>query len=402
MPLQPKRLEGTLTVQEIEAAHLAHHDLGPGYPQIPVEGYVRRLYAADDLSDLSLSFAPLWTSERQSMLDEDLELAVACFLSLRADRYHAMRTTFSGSVALNRALTAVLNESRRAGAQSLDVITTSPSIDIMRLFLAERPDITPCFVESRRRGIMGALDPQALLGRIEMALADRPAARKLVLLTSPENPTGAVWSAGDLAMIAEACRDSDIPLLTDHSFLVAGVQEKEVSRIWDVAPVDGNWLATWDTGKTFGLNEDKLGFVVAGSPEMTRALDESIAVMQFGVARRQKIFFARLLKESEHHNHLVTLRTACKANLRYLRERTQGTAIEVCEAVAGCFALLDCAELDRSDEELRRNLLARGVGVVAGNVFFHGDWKPRHYIRIALAREPCHFAEAVDALIQAL
>jgi hypothetical protein len=42
------------------------------------------------------------------------------------------------------------------------------------------------------------------------------------------------------------------------------------------------------------------------------------------------------------------------------------------------------------------------VGVVSGNVFFHTDWKPNRYIRVALARRADYFAEAIDKLWRAL
>ncbi len=398
----PKLRGETLTMQEIEVAHHARHDLGPGYPQIPLADYVRDLYLSDRIRETSLSFPPAWTPEKQSALDQELELAVTSFLSLSAGTHQTVRATFSGSVALNRALTAVLNELRKRGASRIEVITTSPSIDIMRLFLEERSEIEPCFVESRRDRTDGALDPDALVEHVRLNLAYPSDTAKLVLLTSPENPTGSVWKTSDLAAIAGACADHGAVLLMDHSFLVAGVHEEEVPRIWDVAPVGCEWLAIWDTGKTFGLNEDKLGFIVAGGSKIGGALDESIAVMQFGVARRQKIFFRQLLEQARGHDHVRMLREVCRTNLGCLQEGTHGTPVAVRPIEAGTFALLDCTRLDRSDEQLRLHLLGHGVGVVAGNVFFHGDWKPDRYLRIALAREPSRFAEAVEALVHSL
>ena len=396
----PRAPSGTLTSQELEAAQVARYDLGPGYPQIPLESYARQLYLADTLQETSLSFAPWWTPEKQLEVDSQLMKAVASLLNLSPDAHHAIRATFSGSVALDRALTAVLNEARKEGSAGLDVITTSPSIDIMRLFLAERQDISAFFVESES-GI-GALDVSALISRLERLTMERSAVSKLVLLTSPENPTGAFWSATDLATIAKACWTLGATLLVDHSFLVAGVQEEAIPRLWDVATNYDNWLVTWDTGKTFGLNEDKLGFIVTGGPGVTQALDESLSVMQFGVARRLKVFFAMLIESARLRDHVGMLRSICQENLDYLQDRTQKAVVRVSPVKAGSFALLDCEQTGNSDEELRRRLLENGVGVVAGNVFFHGDRKPTHYLRVALARDPAHFRSAIDALTRSL
>jgi aspartate/methionine/tyrosine aminotransferase len=402
MRFPASREGGTLTTQEIEVAHHAEHDLGPGYPQIPLADPLRDLCLSKEIGRTSLAFPPAWTPERQSALDEELALAVASFLSLPPGPHHSVRVTFSGSVALNRALTALINRLRKRGANRIEVITTSPSIDIMRLFLEERSEVDAHFDENRGGRIDAPLDPEPLVEQIRKPTS-RSDIGKLVLLTSPENPTGNVWRAAGLKAVANACATHGVPLLVDHSFLVAGIQEwDEVPRIWDVAADGCEWLAVWDTGKTFGLNEDKLGFAIAGHPEVASALDEAIAVMQFGLARRQKLLFAQLLGQPSGKDYVGALREACRTNLRCLQEGVKGKPVAVCPVGAGSFALLDCARLDRSDEQLRLQLLRQGVGVVAGSVFFHGRWRPDHYLRIALAREPSRFAGGVEALVRSL
>jgi hypothetical protein len=55
-----------------------------------------------------------------------------------------------------------------------------------------------------------------------------------------------------------------------------------------------------------------------------------------------------------------------------------------------------------TDEDARRHLLANGVGVIAGSVFFHTDWQPRGLLRIALARDPNYFIQALTKLVKEL
>ena len=404
-PLPNGEADVTLTVQELQAAYLAHFDLGPGYPQVEVPDYVRRLYMDDTIEDLSLRFAPLWSPEKQYLVDADLDAAVRAFLRIPADAGGLIRVTFSGSVALDRVLAAVLRMTRRSQAETLNVVTTTPCIDIMRLFLEERRAIIPHFVHSRRGGLLGRLDLDPIIENVRQLRKNAPDAAVAVLLSSPENPTGATWTAEELKTLAVACAEFRAFLILDHCFAVAGVHDStRLTRIWDLdlddLPCD--WVAVWDTGKTFGLNEDKLGFILSGTEEVQTAVDESIAVLQFGVARRQKMFFSELLRRAFFYGHIDELRQMCRTNLATATELA-GDKFTVRPITAGSLLLLDITGLALTDEELRVRLLHNGIGVVAGNVFFHTeDWKPRCYVRVALARRPDYFAEAMSRLLSVL
>jgi len=395
-------VENTLTIQELEAAYLARYDLGPGYPQVPVADYVQSLYMDDTIEDLSLRFAPFWTPEKQAQVDEDLDLAVRRFLRVHVGVGGPVRHTFSGSIALERVLSAALREARKQHEfERLNVVTTTPCIDIMRLFLEERADVRPVFVRSNRGGVLGALDCDALVDRIANLKRQEPRNPIAVLITSPENPTGGCWSDADLLAVAGACADTHAVLLVDHAFAVAGVHDStRLCRIWDLEELPCEWVAIWDTGKTFGLNEDKLGFIVCNGSAISHAVDEALAIVQFGVARRQRMFFAELLRRATYYGHVEDLRDVCRANL--------ATAMELAPQLvsaapqAGSLLLLDLKDLDLGDEDARGRLLDAGVGVVAGNVFFHDDWRPRHLIRVAMARESAYFADGIGRLLQVL
>jgi len=392
----------TLTVQELEAAHLASWDLGPGYPQLPVPDFVKKIYLDDQIEELSLHFAPFWTPDKQACVDDDLERSVRRFIGIERNRYYSMRATFSGSVALDRSLSAIVREARAEGARGIDVITTTPSIDIMRLILEERKEIRPRFVRSRCNGVFAALDEDAVLGEVRATVSASKGRKVVLLLTSPENPTGEYWEEGALSRIATVCQDMSVSMLVDHTFITAGVHSPRIPCIWDVAPDGLSWMAVWDTGKTFGLNEDKLGFVFTSNENVASVLDEALAVLQFGVARRQKLFFTELMRQAIFYDYLAGLRTICRSNLDLLQDVSDATGLLPRRPLAGSLALIDCAAIGRSDEYIREKLLQAQVGVVAGSVFFHERWIPRNFIRVALARAPGQFADAIDRLVSDL
>jgi aspartate/methionine/tyrosine aminotransferase len=388
----------TLTEQEISAASRAEFDVGPGYPQIPLPHWCVEHLRDERLFGESIEVAPSWTPKNQEALRAALESAVRQLLRIPTASI-AVFETFSGSVALDRAMTAVIQFARARNRSTVHVVTTTPCIDIMKLFLAERAEVSPVFVPSDRGGEFPyGLNEVSIISALRAVRDKHPRTLPVVLLTSPENPTGETWSSDSLKRIAEACEACDGVIIVDHCFLLAGVQESRPPAVWDVVH-RGDWIGIWDTGKTIGINEEKLGFVIAGGVHMPRYVSDSINTVQFGVSRRQKLMIGRILGDPRFKGHLEELRSVCRTNLSTLVDALSGNAqISIRKPTAGSLVLVDCSGVRRSDEEIRTSLLSQGVGVIAGRVFFHTESPPTSFIRVALAREPEFFRRAVSKL----
>lgn len=392
----------TLTEQELEAAYLAKYDLGPGYPQMKVPDYIRKLYLDDTIEEKSLYFPPVWSTEKQIQIDEDLRSSLINFISPSNNKYYDVYSTFSGSIALDRALASVQIIAKEKRKKNIRVVTTTPCIDIMKLFLSERADIFTSFIPSRKDGVFGSIDEQAIIEELCRLPTLYPSDQLCVLICSPENPTGQTWSAKQMASLVTICAELEAILIVDHCFLLAGVHShNDIVKIWDVARSDLMWIGVWDTGKTFGLNEDKLGFLITSSEVTTRSIKQAVSVLQFGVSRRSKLFFTDLLRSPNSKSHVEQLRNCCNDNLQSLIN-SSNKQFFVEPTVAGSLALIDIRGTGKSDEAIRRTLLDNGVGVIAGNVFFHTDWKETNFIRVALARNPRYFDEAIDRLLSCL
>jgi aspartate/methionine/tyrosine aminotransferase len=389
----------TLTDQEIEAAQRATFDLGPGYPQIALPGYLRSVYLDRSLDELALANPPEWTASRQAAVDAGLEAAVRDLLMLPAASYDSVSPAFSGSVALDRALVGALAMSGDGGRRpTTGVVTTTPSIDIMPLFLGERSQVVTRYAHSRA-GDPAALDRDAVLRRIAEVRATRGTGL-VVLLTSPENPTGAVWRPQDLKAIGDACFEAGGVLVVDHTFLTAGVHGRaDVECVWQAFGSGQDWIAIWDTGKTFGLNGDKLGFLVSGSDRATAAVRRSLSVMQYDVSRRQKVLFAELFRRAARMDYVGHLNAVCHRNLAVAADMVASTDLRIRRPRAGSLLLLELPP-GADDERTRRRLLRSGIGVVAGSVFFHADPRPRTLLRVALARDPDYFADGFSLLLE--
>lgn len=391
--------ESTLTYQEVEAAYLARYDLGPAYPQLIAPPYLSDVYTDRNISDLALRIAPDWTPGKQRRLNDDLVRQLVDMLGLPLDA--RVSPTFSGSVALDRALATASRLAVARGFRRLHVVTTTPSIDILRLFLLERSGIETSFVESKDGAALGALDCEAVLERVREGASTFADAMPVALLCSPENPSGRTWSSRELSMILEETTQHGGIAILDHCFALAGVQPDRSACIWDT-PTRSGWIGIWDTGKTFGLNGDKLGFLITTDSEIQEHAQAAISLLQFDVPRRQKIFFKTYLELGVFNDEVDRLRSACISNLKVLRDRVKQTPITVRSVHSGSVALIDIHELGFDDEIARTLLLKQGVGVISGQVFFHTSWKPTRFLRVALARERPYFERCADRMVSTL
>ena len=281
----------------------------------------------------------------------------------------------------------------------MHVVTCSPSIDVMRLLLEEHGStVQPHFIENKVP-FLGALDVDQMLDKAASIRADFPSDGIVILLTSPENPTGEIWTLDALEAVAMAAIRLSGIVIADHAYLTAGVHAvDDVPAIWEVAPDACDWLGIWDTGKTFGLNEDKLGFLIWRSDRLGACAELALSTLQFGVARRQKLLFTRILAQARRAGYVDSLRELCRRNLETAISQVGDAPLAPRNVTGGSVLLLELSDMAYTDEEARVGLLAERVGVVAGRVFFHTAWKPSSLLRVALAGEPDYFGRAFSAL----
>jgi cysteine-S-conjugate beta-lyase len=128
-------------------------------------------------------------------------------------------------------------------------------------------------------------------GRYEMDLerlaADLPPNARIVLLCSPHNPGGRVWSEAELSDIARFCVERDLVLVSDeihHDLVFAGAEHHVTAK---VAPEVCDRLVTLVApSKTFNIAGGQVGFTVISNPEMRQRLRRVNAAAGLGSPNR--------------------------------------------------------------------------------------------------------------------
>lgn len=230
---------------------------------------------------------------------------------------------------------------------------------------------------------------------MERRLADGSA--KLLVFCSPHNPTGRVWTAGELAAVAELCRRYDVPVISDeiHSDIVFPGHEHRVfaSLSEDAA---SRTVTLTAPSKTFNIAGMTVSNVIIPNPEF-RALVEAVTEREMGDYIN---VFGFAVCEAAYNNGeswmlecLEVLRDNAELFCSFVKERLPGFS---CAVPDGTYlAWLDCsrtglgeAELDALFTQEARFFAQEGRDFGDGFELFRrvNLACPRHYVESALQR----------------
>ncbi len=204
----------------------------------------------------------------------------------------------------------------------------------------------------------------------ELAAAFSPRTR-LLLLNTPNNPTGKVFSPEELAQIAELCIQHDVVVVADEVYdqLVFAPAVHT-----PIATLPGMWERTLtinSTGKTFSLTGWKIGYAV-GPADLTAALRAAHQWITFATATPLQVAAAVALERAAGSNYYAELR-AEYAERRDLLAEVLGSAGFPTLPVEGSYFIM--ADISRagfsSDADFCRWLTSEvGVAAIPPSAFY--------------------------------
>jgi aspartate/methionine/tyrosine aminotransferase len=222
---------------------------------------------------------------------------------------------------------------------------------------------------------------------------------RAVILNTPHNPTGKVFSSGELAVVAELCQRYDAICVTDEiyehiHYLGPGGHIPPAT----VPGLEDRTVTVNALSKTYAVTGWRVGWTVA-TAEMTGAIRKVHDFLTVGAAAPlQAGGVAALQLPSSYYDQLATeyrerRDTLCAAlSASGLRFRVPDGAY---------YVLCDTAEVDPlGDDVAFAQRLVRDVGVAAvpGSSFYSDPAQGRQQIRFAFPKQLATLREAGDRL----
>ena len=234
------------------AARTGAINLGQGFPDVDGPAAVTRAAAEAVLSGHNQYPPGRGIPELREAIAEHQER----HYGLRLDPETEVLVTAGATEALAAAVLALVGPGD-------EVITLDPFYDshAAAIALAGASHVTVPLVRSERGFV---LDEAALAA----AVTDRT---RLVLLNSPHNPTGAVLTPDELALVARAAVAHDLVVLTDEVYEHLTFDGRAHVPIATLPGMAGRTLSVSSAGKTFSLTGWKVGWVT-GPAELVEAV----------------------------------------------------------------------------------------------------------------------------------
>jgi N-succinyldiaminopimelate aminotransferase len=231
------------------------------------------------------------------------------------------------------------------------------------------------------------------LGELASKITDRT---RLILLNSPHNPTGSVFTRAELAAIAGLAVERDLLVVTDEVYEHLAFDAEHVPIV-SFPAMRERTVSISSAAKTFSFTGWKVGWVKA-TPELVTAVRTVKQFLTFvsGGPFQYAIAEALALPDS----YFTGLREGLRAQRDLLTSGLSDIGFEVYPPEGTYFVITDVRPLgERDGIEFCRALPERaGVVAIPTAVFYDHPEAARTQVRFAFCKRPDVLAEALARL----
>lgn len=219
---------------------------------------------------------------------------------------------------------------------------------------------------------------------------------RVIVVNTPHNPTGRVFSRRELEAVAEFCRRHDLLAISDEVYEHMVFEGEHLS----LAALPGMWERTVtlsSLGKTFSLTGWKIGWAVA--PEhLSAGVRAAHQFLTFATATPLQHAAARALAAPPSYYDDLTRSYRNKRDL--LAEGLDKVGFDVFVPEGTYFMLADHRRFGEEDDVAFVNRLIDEVGVAAipPSAFYHDKKDGSDLVRFAFCKDEDTLREAVERL----
>ena len=187
---------------------------------------------------------------------------------------------------------------------------------------------------------------------------------RLVLINTPHNPTGKMFSREELAFVASLCRERDVLVITDEVY--EQIRFDGVKHV-PIATLPGMWERTLtinSTGKTFSMTGWKVGYAV-GPPELNRAVRATHQFITFSTSTPFQEAMATAMETAVQTGYYEKLRREYTARRNLLAEALASAGLRTLPVQGSYFLLTDLTDTGFRDDVSFCRYLTTEIGVAA-------------------------------------
>ena len=221
---------------------------------------------------------------------------------------------------------------------------------------------------------------------------------KIMILCSPHNPVGRVWTKEELARVGEICKKNNVLVIADeiHSDLVyAGYVHTPFALASD-AP----HLVCTSLGKTFNVAGLRLANIFSSSAELKKQYDQEIDAYSYSASNTFGLEMVQAAYSPEGEAWLEELLVYLQGNVEVVSEWCQKHNVGFTAPQGTFLCWLDLASAGLTDEEIiKKIIMGKEVICVPGPWFGKGG---EGYLRLNIGCTRKTLVEALDRIASVL
>ncbi|HEX2317014.1 MAG TPA: pyridoxal phosphate-dependent aminotransferase [Thermomonospora sp.] len=220
---------------------------------------------------------------------------------------------------------------------------------------------------------------------------------RVILVNSPHNPVGTVFTRAELEVIAGVCREHDLTAVTDEVYEYLTFDGADHVPLASLEGMRDRTVAISSAGKTFSVTGWKVGWVTA-SARHVRAVQTVKQFLTYTSSAPYQRAVAYALREERPW--VEELRKALESKRDRLVAGLEAAGFTAYRPQGTYFVQADIRPLGFADgHELARALPERaGVVAVPTQVFYDHAEAGAHFLRFAFCKQDHVIDEAVERL----
>ena len=232
---------------------------------------------------------------------------------------------------------------------------------------------------------------------LEAAVAPKTRA---ILLNNPQNPTGRLFGAEELEVVAAVAREHDLIVISDEVWEHIVLDGRNFTPIATLPGMGERTIKIGSAGKIFSLTGWKVGWMVAG-PELAPLVARAHQFLTFSTAPNLQAAVAYGLSEGDAW--LEPMRDRFQRSRDLMTEGLRSAGLTVLDAEATYFLCVDLrtSGIGLDDESFATEAVSRaGIAVVPLSAFAEKD-PPRHLVRLCFGKKDETIEAGVAAIAKA-
>jgi len=374
---------GTTIFAEMSRLAAGHNavNLSQGFPDFDGPAFVKQA-AIDAINQGHNQYA---RSPGEPVLVEQLATRFETRTGIGVDPLAQITVTSGCTEAIAATLLGIINPGD-------EVILFEPYYDSYRACIAMAQG-TPRFV---------SMKPTA--GRFTFDIDDLKAActnrTKAILVNTPHNPTGTMFTREELTQIADLCKQHNTIAISDEVYEDLIFDRQHIS-IASLPGMSGRTITLSSLGKSFSLTGWKVGWAIA-SPELTNAIRSSHQFLTYATATPFQHAAAVALSEGDEYIGKLKSRYSTARDMLAGELDALGFGVIIPEGTY--FILAEHSAISSklgvdNDIDLALKLTADfGVTTIPPSVFCETKDLCANYLRFAFCKEEATLVEAIRRL----